>query len=53
MVRWICDVKASDRLSVDSLCNCLVIEPLSALIRLRHLGWIGRCLSLDVVRKSG
>ena len=58
-----CSVKPSDRLSVDSLYNCLEIEPLSTLQALRRLWWFGHdsgsevwishCLSLDVVGKRG
>ena len=41
MLRWICGVKISDRVSVDSLYQRLEIVPLTTLLRSRRLRWFG------------
>ena len=63
MLRWICGVKFSDRVSVDSLYQSLGIAPLTTLLRSRRLrwfghfsrseGWINQCHNLDVKGKRG
>ena len=63
MLRWICGVKISDRVSVDSLYQRLGIAPLITLLRSRRLrwfghvshsdGWINQCRNLDVRGKCG
>ena len=63
MIKWICGIKPSDRLSVDSHYNGFEIKSLSTLLRLGRLRWLGHvsrsegwiihCYSLDVVRKCG
>ena len=41
MLRWICGVKTSDRLSMDSLYKCLGIAPHTILLRWRRLRCLG------------
>ena len=63
MLRWICGVKISDRVSVDSLYQRLGIAPLTTLLRSRCLrwfghvsrsdGWINQCRNLDARGKRG
>ena len=63
MLRWICGVKFSDRVSVDSLYQCLGIAPLTTLLRSRRLrwfghvsrsdGWINQCRNFDARGKRG
>ena len=63
MLRWICGVKISDRVSVDSLYQRLGIAPLTTLLRSRRLrwfgyvsrsdGWINQCCNLDARGKRG
>ena len=63
MLRWICGVKISDRVSVDSLYQRLGIAPLTTLLRSRRLrwfghvscsgGWINECHNLDARGKCG
>ena len=63
MLRWICGVKISDRVSVDSLYQRLGIAPLTTLLRSRCLrwfghvscfdGWINQCRNLDAREKCG
>ena len=63
MLRWICGVKISDRVSLDSLCQRLGIAPLTTLLRSRRLrwfghvsrsdGWINQCRNFDVRGKRG
>ena len=61
MLRWICGVKTSDRVSVESLYQRLGIAPLTTMLRARRLrwfghvsrsdGWINQCRSLNVSGK--
>ena len=63
MLRWICGVKISDRVSLDSLYQRLGIAPLATLLRSRRLrwfghvsrsdGWINQCCNFDVRGKRG
>ena len=63
MLRWICGVKISDRVSLDSLYQRLGIAPLTTLLRSRRLrwfghvsrsdGWINQCRNFDVRGKRG
>ena len=63
MLRWICVVKLSNILNMDSLYNSFEIGPLTTLLRLRrsmrflHVncsnGWINQCFNLDLVGKGG
>ena len=63
VLRWICGVKISDRVSVDSLYQRLGIAPLTTLLRSRRLrwfghvsrsdGWINQCCNLDARGKRG
>ena len=63
MLKWICGVKISDRVSVDSLYQRLGIAPLTTLLRSRRLrwfehvsrsdGWINQCRNLDARGKRG
>ena len=63
MLRWICGVKISDRVSVDSLYQRLEIAPLTTLLRSRRLRWFGyvsrsdswinQCRNLDATGKRG
>ena len=63
MLRWICGVKTSDRVSLDSLYQCLGIAPLTTLLRSRRLRWFGhvsrsdglinQCRNFDVRGKRG
>ena len=62
-LRWICGVKISDRVSVESLYQHLGIAPLTTLLRSRCLRWFGhvshsdswinQCRNLDVRGKCG
>ena len=47
MLRWICGVKISDRVSLDSLYQCLGIAPLTTLLRSRRLRWFGHVSRSD------
>ena len=49
MLRWICGVKISDRVSLDSLYQRLGIAPLTTLLRSRRL----RCLGMSGVVMAG
>ena len=63
MLRWICGVKISGRVSLDSLYQRLGIAPLTTLLRSRRLrwfrhvshsdGWINQCRNFDVRGKRG
>ena len=63
MLRWICGVKISDRVSLDSLYQRLGIASLTTLLRSRRLrwfghvsrsdGWINQCRNFDVRGKRG
>ena len=63
MLRWICGVKISDRVSLDSLYQRLGIAPLTTLLRSRRLrwfghvsrsdGWINQCRKFDARGKRG
>ena len=65
MIRWICNVKAKDELSSDSILTKLGIQDLDVLLRInrmrrfgnveRSTGWIAEVRKLNVVeqKKSG
>ena len=41
MLRWICNVRLSDRVRVDTLLQTLNLQPIETLVRACRLRWLG------------
>ena len=52
MIRWICKVRLSDRVRVDTLLQRLNLQPIDTLVRAGRLRWFGHvCRSTDWINR--